>query len=123
MGRVIAILVAGVLVTGCAGPVIRQVTTLVGPDVDGAAAVLKASEDLLPANDPWLRCLTNLQVLNLHLVAGPGLQVQGGGLLTEAARLHVLDSLSQNLPPALKAACGEVVLQLLMRAGARMPGL
>ena len=117
------VLLAALLFTGCAGRVIRDVVTDLAPDFKAQAAVLTGSASLLPPNAPWLACNVALQDLGAKLLAGPGLDVPGAGIFTEAARLHVLDSLIANLPTAIKQSCGEVLLTILLRAGSRLPGL
>lgn len=109
--------------SGCAGNAIRKVVTTLQPDFQAQAQVLIGSAPLLPPNDPWLACNLALQDLGAKLLAGPGLDVAGSGLFTEAARLHVLDTVVQNLPPQVKQACGEVLMSLMLRAGSRLPGL
>lgn len=125
--RLLTVLVIALLGAGCAAPLTKQAVTLVAPDVKAAVKVLTASEALLPDHDPWLVCLTNLDTLGTYLAAGPGLDVpECAGrpcILTEAARLHVLDTVARTLPPALKAACGQLLLELMIRAGSRAPGL
>lgn len=123
MKKLLLVCSIALVAAGCAGQAIRTVVTDLKPDFQAQAEVLRGSAALLPPGDPWLACNTALQDLGGKLLAGPGLEVKGAGLFTEAARLHVLDSVIQNLPTAVKQACGEVLLGILLRAGRRLPGL
>lgn len=121
---VAAILSLSLLLTGCVSTALNSgVTNFVQQDFVAAGKVLDASKDLLAPGDPWKPCVDAMAAGILKLQQGPGLKVEGGGLITEAARLHVLDSLVQNIPEPVKASCGAVLFDLMLRAGRRAPGL
>lgn len=120
----IVLLVIALGVTGCAGQVLKSsLVNFTAADAQSAALVAVASKDLLPPGDVWGACMTFIANGVAKLQAGPGLKTPTNGLLTEAMRLHVLRSLSQNIPTEMKASCGQVFLELMLDAGQRMPGL
>lgn len=113
-----------IFLSGCASGILNsKVTNFVQEDFVAAGKVLDASKDFLAPGDPWKPCVDAMAAGIIKLQQGPGLKVEGGGLITEAARLHVLDSIVNNIPIEVKSSCGMVLFDLMLRAGKRVPGL
>ena len=89
-------------------------------DLDAALEVAAASRGFLPPNDPWPACLAGLKVVLETLKQGIG-SGRTGGVLAEAMRLHVLDAVANNLPPELRASCGQVLFELQVKAARGVP--
>src|SRR6266568_8768877 len=105
-----AIVVFGAL-TGCAESPLQktltgQAITLTLKDAVSAQDLLVKSAPLLPAGDPWANCMQTIQGMIQAVQAGPGAVEPTNGILTEASRLHVLDSmLSQASKTTGQATC------------------
>lgn len=119
-------LIVGLLVmalSGCAAQVLNgPLANFTAADATSAAQVAAASKELLPPGDVWGACMSFLAAGVAKLQAGPGLKTPVNGLLTEAMRLHVLRSLSQNIPSEMKASCGQMMIEIMLDAGQRAPG-
>lgn len=124
--RPLILALAMLATTGCAQQLVNsQAVAFLKADLDSAAQVSTAGQaaGLLLPTDPWASCALAVSRTLVQVQASVGLVTPAGGLFTEAARLHILDVLSQSFPPELQAACGQVFFDLLLRAGKRFPGL
>jgi hypothetical protein len=101
------------------------VVTLTLADSISAQDVLSRSQNLLPPGDPWFACMATIQNMLMAVQAGPGAPETTNGILTEAARLHVLDTMmSQASTSPGQQTCAQIILaiQLRMAAGATPGG-
>lgn len=97
------------------GPII----TLTLNDSISAQDVLTKSAPLLPPGDSWLGCMQTIQEMLQAVQAGPGAPEPVNGILTEAARLHVLDAMmSQASSTPGQQSCAQIILQIQLRAAA-----
>jgi hypothetical protein len=127
--KLVVILLAALLVGGC-GESLQQkiltgpVITLTLKDAVSAQDVLTKSAALLPAGDTWLGCMQTIQGLLQAVQAGPGAPEPVNGILTEAARLHVLDTmLQQSTSTPGQQNCAQILIQIQLRAAAgAIPG-
>lgn len=110
--------------TGCASSVTQQilsgpVITLTLKDAISAEDVLTRSAALLPPGDSWLACMQTIQGMLTAVQAGPGAPETTNGVLTEAARLHILDAmLSQASSTPGQQSCAQIILQIQLRVAA-----
>ncbi len=108
--------------TGCTTSPLQQVLT--GPAVtltlkDSIAAqdVLTKSAALLPKGDTWLGCMQTIQGMIEAVQAGPGAAEATNGILTEASRLHILDTMMQQASSTPgQQNCAQIILQIQLRA-------
>ena len=109
---------------GCATSPLQQVLggpviTLTLKDSISAQDVLTKSAPLLPPGDSWLACMQTIQGMLQAVQAGPGALETTNGVLTEASRLHVLDSMMQQASSTPgQQSCAQIILSIQLRAAA-----
>ncbi len=94
---------------------------LLGEDARQAVEIMQAAAPLLPPGDPWAECFAAVAETQTTLEPVVRARVRGG--LSLLAKMHVVDSLSQNPPPELRMKCSAVAFDIMTRLGkGAMPG-
>ena len=118
---VLALFMSGCAITAIKEKIGHKVLSITEKDLRVGLALAEANKDVLPADDQWGACY--LKVADT-IARVQGTETPDGGLLfTSAMRLHILQALKDGLEDEIKAACGQVFFDVMVRAAQSIPGV
>lgn len=109
----LAVMLSGCAVAKLKTAVVEKVANITENDLRAGFALAEANADLLGPDDQWGSCY--LKVADTLARVG-ATQVEGGLIFTAAMRLHILEKLKAGVAEEIKLACGQVLLDVLIRA-------
>ena len=109
MKNIVGITLLAVFLSGCS-----SLGEFTRADLAAGMQLAERHKDTLKTNDMWAKCYEVLDrgVARLQDMYGPKFHF---GLFSAGMRLHIIDQMVENLPMEDKAACGAVMLDVMMK--------